>query len=196
MIKLLNEAIANTKDKTFLFVNEARRPLIMNVILENKLKGDRLFDIGPGKYDLIYMGLIVSFHPDVVDFEIVHEKLSNHPEFIRDYIDNFVNYRHRIKLRRSSAIIEEEKSGDYIKIDRKLLFDVSCFLLASSHLCDEGRLPSVKFESLSHDLAHQISEKLNSTHEMHIVQYDVFDRLWASKNQLDKELHEFFKEFP
>lgn len=58
-------------------------------------------------------------------------------------------------------IVKDKVNGKSVTIPLDFLYSIQMFLMASSNLEDEGRLPYPSFQNLSHDLSYKIREYTN-----------------------------------
>lgn len=73
-------------------------------------------------------------------------------------------------------------SNEMVEFPKSFMYELSCFLLASSHRADEGELPYPAFQNLSHELSHQISDALEISKDVYQSSTYTFEKLWKEYN--------------
>lgn len=80
--------------------------------------------------------------------------------------------------------VKESVDGKSVTIPLDFLYSIQMFLMASSHMEDEGKLPYPSFEFLSHDLAYKIREYTKDHVKFFPLDcYLRYDDLWDEYNK-------------
>lgn len=166
----------------FLLVDYSHREEIANYIMNHDDgKGLQFFYNSQDVQNTRIFGLSTKFLHDYHCCTVFGR--SNPPnELCYTWIQEYDQYCKDNTLQYNKDLMKNVYSKDeVVEVSKQFLYELSCFLTASSHLSDEGRLPYFSFEQLSHKFGHDIAKHINMSSIVAQTQYIVADQIYEDK---------------